>query len=82
MASDEAPPDTPRQPLSPYFHFAAEARKGITEPNLTPDGVNHKLQEMWNSLDTDARQVYERKAKEDQQRYKQEMSKYRNAYGW
>lgn len=82
MMSDELPPDTPRQPLSPYFHFAAEAKKGISETNLSADGVTRKLQEMWSSLDSDTRKTYELKAKEDQQRYKNEMSKYRNAYGW
>jgi hypothetical protein len=66
--------------VSAYVHFSNAIRGTLKEsnPNLTFGEVSKLLSEKWKSCTSDEKEVYNKLAKEDEERYKSEIGKDEN----
>jgi len=76
-------PNAPKRALSAFFFFSNEKRNEIQQshPEWKVGQIAQELGRFWKSLTEEERQVYEKKAAGDKERYADEMRAYRTATG-
>jgi len=73
-------PKEPKRPLSAYFIFLGEKSSSVTSANRADRAK--ELTAQWSGLSPEAKQVYESKAKENKEKYDEEMKAYRSTSGF
>jgi len=76
-------PNAPKKALSAFFFFSNEKRPGVQveHPDWKVGQIAQELGKYWKTLSDEERQIYERKAADDKQRYDSEMKDYRALTG-
>merc|ERR1712168_1048324 len=77
-SSDGRDPGAPKRYMSSYIFFSNDYRPIVREkdPTLTLPEVSRCLGIAWKSLTTEQRQMYEKRANEDKERYNRDMMVY------
>ncbi|TID25174.1 putative nucleosome binding protein [Venturia nashicola] len=73
-------PHAPKRGLSAYMFFANDNRDKVREenPGIKFGEVGKALGEKWKELSADDKKPYDKKAKEDKERYEREKEEYAN----
>jgi high mobility group protein B1 len=73
-------PNAPKRALSAFFFFSNEKRQEVQQqhPEWKVGNIAIELGKQWKSLTDEERAVYDRKARDDKERYNEEMRNYRD----
>lgn len=76
-------PNAPKRALSAFFFFSNEKRQEVQQqhPEWKVGNIAVELGKQWKALTDEERAVYDRKARDDKERYNEEMKTYREAPG-
>jgi len=74
-------PNAPKRGLSAYMFFANDNRDKVREenPGIKFGEVGKQLGEKWKELSAKEKEPYDKKAKEDKERYEREKAEYAGA---
>ncbi|KAG9449128.1 hypothetical protein H6P81_009093 [Aristolochia fimbriata] len=74
-------PNAPKRAMSGFMFFSQTERDPLKKdnPGLSFTDVGRALGEKWKKMSAEEREPFERRAREDQKRYKEEMAGYKNA---
>ncbi|BAT89190.1 hypothetical protein VIGAN_06007500 [Vigna angularis var. angularis] len=73
-------PNAPKRAMSGFMFFSKLERENLkkTNPGISFTDVGRVLGEKWKKMSAEEKEPYEAKAREDKQRYKDEISGYKN----
>ncbi|WVZ01968.1 hypothetical protein V8G54_022774 [Vigna mungo] len=73
-------PNAPKRAMSGFMFFSKLERENLkkTNPGISFTDVGRVLGEKWKKMSAEEKEPYEAKAREDKQRYKDEISDYKN----
>jgi mRNA-degrading endonuclease RelE of RelBE toxin-antitoxin system len=76
-------PNAPKRALSAFFFFSNEKRPEVQQshPEWKVGQIAQELGRVWKSLNEEDREIYEKKAQEDKERYAEQMKVYRDSQG-
>ncbi|EEC49781.1 predicted protein, partial [Phaeodactylum tricornutum CCAP 1055/1] len=71
-------PNAPKKAMTSFFYFLNEMRPKIKQenPDMSFGELGKKAGELFRALSTNQKEKYEKMAKSDKLRFKEEMSKY------
>uniref|UniRef100_A0A1I7X8U3 High mobility group protein 1.2 n=1 Tax=Heterorhabditis bacteriophora TaxID=37862 RepID=A0A1I7X8U3_HETBA len=74
-------PNAPKRALSAFFFFSQDRRPEVQQqhPEWKVGQVAQELGKMWKSVSVDEKELYERKAMADKERYAEQMRDYKSA---
>ncbi|KAM7508058.1 hypothetical protein LguiA_018511 [Lonicera macranthoides] len=73
-------PNAPKRAMSGFMYFSQTERENVkkTNPGIAFKDMGRVLGERWNKMSAEEKEPYEAKARIDKQRYKDEISGYKN----